>query len=298
MSAIELIILGTGSPLPSGNRCGAGNLITAGSDRVLIDCGWGAARRLIATGAPIGEVNTVFFTHMHSDHITDLPDFLMMRWTLGGATQPLTIYGPEGTREAVQGFRSALNPDVGYRFAHHGEKLSRDGIDVIVHETPATASVSHVATVGEISVGSFEVDHRPVAPAFGFRVEARGRSAVFSGDTKKCDSLVQASKGADVLVSEAVHLGMMQDRIAIARNLGSERNAAILEEACDYHAPTLQVAEMARDAGVGRLVLSHLIPPIPDDGPLVEQFVAGMSDVFPGRIEVARDNQRFSIGDE
>ena len=296
MPAMELLILGTGSPLPAGNRCGAGNVILCGESKVLVDCGWGAARRLITSGVPLGQIDHVFFTHMHSDHITDLPDFIMMRWTMGGATKPLTVYGPEGTREAVEGFRAALNPDVRYRFAHHGEKLSRDGIEVIVHETPAAAAVSHVTTVGEISVGAFEVDHRPVVPALGFRIEARGHAVVLSGDTKKCDSLVEASRGVDVLLSEAVHLGMMQDRINLLRANGNERTAVMLEEACDYHAPTLHVAEMARDAGVPRLVLSHIIPPIPDEGPMVEQYVAGMSDIFKGRIEVARDMQRVTIG--
>ena len=295
MPAMELILLGTGSPLPSANRCGAGTVIISGDSAVLVDCGWGAARRLVASGVALDRINTVFFTHMHSDHITDLPDLMMMRWTLGGATAPLTIYGPEGTREAVEGFRAGLNPDVRYRVAHHGSKLSRDGIEVVVYETPATAAVSHVATVGDIAVGAFEVDHRPVVPALGFRVEARGKSAVLSGDTKRCDALVQASKGADLLVSEALHLDMMRDRINLARKNGNERIAGILEDACNYHAPTLDVAEMARDAGVPRLVLSHLIPPIPDEGAVVDQFVAGMADVFPGPILVARDMQRLTL---
>lgn len=295
MPAMELILLGTGSPLPSANRCGAGTVIISGDSAVLVDCGWGAARRLVASGVPLDRINTVFFTHMHSDHITDLPDLMMMRWTLGGATRPLTVYGPEGTREAVEGFRAGLNPDVRYRVAHHGAKLSLDGIEVIVHETPATPGVSHVATVGDIAVGAFEVDHRPVVPALGFRVEARGKSVVLSGDTKRCDALVQASKGADLLVSEALHVGMMQDRINMARKNGNERIAGILEDACNYHAPTLDVAKMARDAGVPRLVLSHLIPPIPDEGAAVDQFVAGMAGVFPGPILVARDMQRLTL---
>ncbi len=200
MPSVDLVILGTGSPLPSANRCGAGNVVIAGDQTVLIDCGWGAARRLLAAGIAIGDVDTVFFTHMHSDHVTDLPDFMMMRWTAGGATKPLTIYGPAGTREAVDGFRAGLGPDVRYRFAHHGEKLSRDGIEVVVHKVSVTADVSHIATVGEISVGSFEVGHRPVVPALGFRVEARGASIVFSGDTKKCDTLVRAARHAGGLV--------------------------------------------------------------------------------------------------
>jgi ribonuclease Z len=71
--------------------------------------------------------------------------------------------------------------------------------------------------------------------------------------------------------------------------------AQILTEACDYHSNTQEVAEMARDAGIGRLVLSHLIPPPPDEGPLVEQFIAGMSDIFAGEIVVGRDLQRIII---
>jgi len=295
MPAMEIVVLGTGSPLPSANRCGAGNVVLAGESAVLIDCGWGAARRLIASGVPLAKIDTIFFTHMHSDHITDLPDFMMMRWTLGGATVPLTVYGPEGTREAVQAFRAALNPDVRYRLAHHGEKLAPEGIDVIVHEVRATPGVSHAATVGAISVGSFEVDHRPVVPALGFRVEADGRAAVVSGDTRRCDALVKASKGADLLLSEALNAAMMRDRINLARANGNERIAGILVDACDYHATTHDVAEMARDAGVPRLVLTHLIPPIPDDGPVVEQFLAGMSDIYPGSIQVARDLQRIAI---
>ena len=159
-----------------------------------------------------------------------------------------------------------------------------------------TANVSHVATVGEISVGAFEVDHPPVVPALGFRIEARGSSVVLSGDTKQCDSLVRASKGADLLVSEAMNLKMMQQRASMARAAGAERIALMLEEACNYHAPTHAAAEMARDAGVLRLVLSHILPPIPDDGPVVEQFVEGMADIYRGSIAVGRDLERITVG--
>jgi ribonuclease Z len=293
---MEITLLGTGSPLPSANRCGAGQLVVSGESSVLIDCGWGAARRLIATGAQLGSIEHVFFTHMHSDHITDFPDFAMMRWTMGGATTPLHVYGPEGTREAIEGFRAGLNPDVRYRFAHHGEKLSRDGIEVIVHEVRATAAVSPIVSVGAIDVGSFEVDHRPVVPALGFKVGARGGNVVFSGDTARVQSLVDAAKGADMLISEALHLGLMADRIKALRGADQERMAGILEDACTYHAPTHDVAEMAREAGVAHLVLTHLIPPIPNEGPAVEEFVAGMRDIYKGELTVAQDMQKVTVG--
>ena len=81
------------------------------------------------------------------------------------------------------------------------------------------------------------------------------------------------------------------------RGAGQERMAEILEEACAYHAPTMDVAEMAREAGVGQLVLSHLIPPIPNDGPPVDRFIEGMSDVYKGPLSVGQDMQKLTIGD-
>lgn len=297
MPDLELVVLGTGTPLPSANRCGAGHVVIGGGATVLIDCGWGAARRLLASGVPIGDVSHVFFTHMHSDHITDFPDFLMMRWTAGNATTPVTVYGPEGTREAMEGFRTALNPDVRYRLAHHGEKLDPAGMDVTIKEVPATQDVAWIAEVGGLHVGSFEVDHRPVEPALGFKVQAGSTAITFSGDTRRCDAFVNASKGATAMISEAVHLGMMEQNIARLRAAGQHRIAEIMVEACDYHAPTLQVAEMARDAAVKQLILAHVIPStIPDEGPVVDQFVAGMSDIYKGPLIVARDLQRFQFG--
>src|SRR5688572_22443542 len=142
-ATIEVVLLGTGSPLPSAVRCGAGQVIIAGETRVLIDCGWGVARRLFGASILPQGIDVLCFTHMHSDHITDFPDFLISRWT-GGATRPLQVYGPEGTRETVEGFLAALRRDIGYRFAHHGDKLPRDGITVEVHELPATPEPARV----------------------------------------------------------------------------------------------------------------------------------------------------------
>jgi ribonuclease Z len=108
-------------------------------------------------------------------------------------------------------------------------------------------------------------------------------------------SLVDAARNADVLICEAVHVGMMRDRINFLRGAGNVRNAEMLEEAVEYHASTLHVAEMARDAGVRQLVLSHLIPPIPNDGPLVEQYVEGMSAIYDGPVVVGRDMQKLTL---
>jgi len=290
---MEVVMLGTGSPMPSTNRCGAGQLIICDDARVLVDCGWGVARRLFAAGVLPASIDTLCFTHMHSDHITDTADFMIMRWT-GGARAPLTVYGPEGTRETMEGFAAALRRDIGYRLAHHGEKLTPAGIEVAVHEVPARADPVTVATVGGLLIEAFEVDHYPVVPALGFRLRAGEASVVISGDTKRCDALTNAARAADVLICEAMNMEMMRANIERVRPI-NPNTAALLEDAMDYHSGTTDVAAMARDAGVKKLVLSHLIPGVPDEGPLMDQFIAGMSDIFRGELVVGRDLMRFAV---
>lgn len=291
--AMEIVILGTGSPLPSVNRCGAGQVVIAGDTRILVDCGWGAARRLYSAGVPIWSIDVACFTHMHSDHITDIPDFLIMRW-VAGAKRPLTVFGPEGTKETLDGFMAALRRDIGYRQAHHGGKLDAAGIRVEVHEFPATATPSEVARLGDLVVESFEVNHFPVVPAVGYRFVRQDRRLVLSGDTTVCDTLRNATKDADLLVSEAVNLELLNAQIAMVRTMNPQA-AGLFEDIPSYHAPTLEVAEMAKSSGVRRLVLSHVIPPPPDDGPIAEAFVKGMSDIYRGDITLAKDLQRFKV---
>jgi len=290
----EIVFLGTGSPLPSADRCGAGNVVAAAGQNVLVDCGWGAARRLMPAGVMPGSIDTAIFTHMHTDHMTDFPDFLFLRWT-GGAERPLRVFGPEGTREMVDGFLMALRRDIGFRLAHHGDKLHPDGIKVEVEEVPCSKTPEHFLDVGGIQFESFEVDHFPVVPAFGYRVTYDGRAVVLSGDTSFCESLLGAAQGADMLVCEALNTGMLEQRVAALRQMGMARQADLFEDIPSYHSGTMEIAKLARDAGVGEVVLSHIIPPISNDAGQVEAFMRGMSDSYAGSIRVARDMQRFPV---
>jgi len=290
----EVVFLGTGSPLPSADRCGAGNVIVAGETHVLVDCGWGAARRLIPAGVRPAAIDTALFTHMHTDHITDVPDFLFQRWT-GGATRPLRVFGPEGTREMVEGFLLALRRDIGFRQQHHGDKLHPDGIKVEVTEVPATPAPERFLDLDGLRCESFEVDHFPVVPAFGYRVVYDGRSAVLSGDTSFCESLLNAAQGADLLACEALNMPMLEQRVALLRARGLALQASLFEDIPSYHIATDAIARLANEASVGQLVLSHLIPPIANDAAQESAFIAGMGDVYRGRIRVARDMQRVQV---
>ena len=290
---LEVVFLGTGSPLPSADRCGAGAVLVAGDMHVLVDCGWGSARKLIPSGIQPSRIDTAILTHMHSDHITDIPDFLFLRWVTG-STKPLKIYGPEGTREVIDGFMQALRQDIGFRIAHHGEKLHPNGIKVEVTELPGTDNPEEFIAIGGVRLEAFLVDHFPVVPAFGFRATYEGKTVVFSGDTSKCDSLLEASKGANMLVCEALNTTML-DRAIAAIKPSQPTQAGNLEDVPSYHITTTEVAELARHASVGEVVLTHVIPSIVSQDAMEAQFVQGMSDIFAGPIRVARDTQRITV---
>ncbi len=290
----DVVFLGTGSPLGNPDRCGAGQVLVAGDTHVLVDCGWGASRNLTPAGVRPNLIDTALFTHMHTDHMTDVPDFLFQRWTFG-ATKPLKVYGPVGTREVMDGFAQALRLDIGYRLAHHGDALHPEGCKMDVTELPATAEPRGFLEIGGMALESFEVDHFPVVPAFGYRASFDGRTVVLSGDTSLCDSLLNASRGADMLVCEAMNAAMWQQRIAAVSAMGMERESKLLGDVPSYHIATHEIAGMARDAGVGEVVLTHVIPPISNDEAQVTAFMTGMSDLYGGPVHVARDTERVPV---
>jgi ribonuclease Z len=290
----EIVFLGTGSPLPSADRCGAGNVVVAGETNVLVDCGWGASRRLGPSGVPPWTIDAAIFTHMHTDHMTDVPDFLFQRWT-GGSTVPLRVFGPEGTQEMVDGFLMAMRRDIGFRLAHHGEKLHPDGIKVEVTEVPVSREPLPFLTLGGLAFESFEVDHFPVVPAFGYRARFDERSVVLSGDTSFCESLVEASEGANMLICEAMNTSMMTALISNLKAAGRDHAAGMMSDVPSYHIATHEIATLAKRAGVGEVLLSHIIPPLPADRARETEFMAGMSDTYGGRIRVARDMQRVPV---
>jgi ribonuclease Z len=195
----------------------------------------------------------------------------------------------------VEGVLLALRRDIGFRLAHHGDKLHPDGIKVEVTEVPATPEPHGFLDVGGLRCESFEVDHFPVVPAFGFRLSFDGRVVVLSGDTSLCDSLAAAAKGADMFVCEAMNLPMMEQRIAALKAGGMTLTADLLSDVPSYHIATGEIAALARDAGVGEIVLTHIIPPVTNDPTQVAAFSAGMSDVYAGPIRVATDMERVPV---
>jgi ribonuclease Z len=194
---IRVILLGTqGGPNFSAQRLGISTLVLAGSERLLFDAGRGTTTGMSRAGINPADVTNIFLTHLHSDHVISMPELIVLPWAQGRAA-PLHVWGPRGTRAMMQKFQEALAFDIHVR-RDVDEKIPAEGVRVV--STDMVEGVVYES--GGVTVRAFLVDHGPVKPAYGYRVDYRGYSVVLSGDTKPSDNLVKFATGADVVIHE------------------------------------------------------------------------------------------------
>jgi ribonuclease Z len=286
---LKVILLGTGTPVPNLDRACAATLVIAGTKGFLIDSGRGVVNALVRAENP--NIDAVLFTHYHSDHFGEIGELLVTR-AIGGAEKPLKIVGPTGAKKTINAMLEAYSLDNAYRKAHHKEKWP--GMSVDIQES----SSGNVYDDGEVKITMFTVDHSPVAPAVAYRIDYNGKSVVISGDTKKVAKMVEMAKGCDILVHEAANNQLVQMGIARLRSQKNTRAAVMSEEMMEYHTSTTEVAEIARDAQVKKLVLTHLVPSIPVADQADQMFIQGMSEIYKGPIIVGRDGMVIIPGNE
>jgi ribonuclease Z len=197
-SSINVILLGTApGPTFSAQRLGISTLVLAGPEKLLFDCGRGLTTGMAALAINPADVTKVFLTHLHSDHIVSLPELYLFPWASQGRNKPLQVWGPDGTQSMVKHLQEAFAFDIHIR-RDVDEKFSAEGIKAFA--TDIREGVVYEAN--GVKVTAFLVDHGPVKPAFGFRVDYHGHSVVMSGDTKPSDNLVKFSQGVDLLIHE------------------------------------------------------------------------------------------------
>lgn len=273
---LRVVLLGSGpGPRVDLQQFGAATLIEAGGERFLFDCGRGATLRLTQAGVPIGSIHRLFLTHLHSDHVIQIPDLLLTGWVGGGRTAPLEVWGPEGTRDMMNHLEHAFAFDIHMR-RDVDEKAPPDGIKIVSHDIAEGIAFDERG----IKVTAFAVDHSPVTPAFGYRVEYGGHSVVLSGDTRVSENLIRFARGTDVLVHEGLDAETLRDWFP--------SNPQIVAGILAKHTTPEQAGEVFTRVKPRLAVYSH--------APNVQRVIAQTRKTYAGPLQGAEDLLEITIG--
>ncbi len=251
---LKVFLCGTSSPLPAPGRAQACVAVLAGESLYLVDAGAGSAQVAASGRLPLEQLEAVFLTHFHSDHIAALPEFNLNSW-VAGRPSALKVFGPPGVSEVVDGLNDAYRIDSSYRVAHHGEDLLPADLGVM---EARLMDAGETLEFGDLTVTSFQVNHDPVRPAVGYRFDFSGRSVVVSGDTTITPGLIDAATGADLLLQDSLSLPLVR---SLEKASKGSRLEKIFFDIQDYHAHTSDLPDLVARTGVRQLALYHLVPP-------------------------------------
>jgi ribonuclease BN (tRNA processing enzyme) len=274
----RLVLLGTkgGPAIRPGGPWPTSTLLELGGHTIVIDCGLGVTRGVTDAGLSLKALDLVFITHLHSDHVLELGPLLHTAWTAGLAT-PVRLFGPAGLNRYWQSFVQALEFDIEIRIVDEGRPDLREMVEVVEF------GEGEVLSDGDLSVRALRVDHPPVTECFALRFEHQGTSIVFSADTAYFPPLAEFARGADILLHEAMLEEGVERLVARTGN-----GARLRQHLMASHSLAGEAGTIAARAGVGRLVLNHLIPA--DDPDIGEaDWVEAVRKTWNGPLTIGRD---------
>lgn len=274
----RLILLGTkGGPRvgsEGARNCSVALLINGVT--YVVDAGYGASRQLLSAGIPLESVRYVFITHHHSDHNLEYGPLIYNGWVTGMPSR-VDAWGPPGLKDMTRSFFDSMKIDIETRIVDEGRPDVRTRVTANDVEKPGLILENE-----DVKVTAAAVSHPQIKHAYAYRFDAADRSIVISGDTAYSKSLVELSRGADVLVHEVMH------RAGIETLLKRVPNAARLRDhLVASHSFPEDVGRVAAEAGVKKVVLYHFVPP--DPSITDEQWVAGVREHFKGPVIVGKD---------
>jgi ribonuclease Z len=275
----RVTLLGTGAPPPVLDRFGPSTLVEVGAEKFIFDAGRGAMQRLHQLQIPFANITGVFLTHHHSDHVVGFADLWLTGWIgrpWGKREVPLRVWGPEGTKRMMEHLPKAFFVDIRVRsksYPLNGVKLEAEEIkEGLVYDKDG------------VKVSTFEVDHGgEELPAFGYRVDYRGRSAVLSGDTTFNENLIRQAQGTDLLVHEVT---------AAAGN--AAENAAQLKRIASNHTTPEQAGEVFFRVAPKLAVYNHLLL---FGGARAEDLLPATRKNYSGPLLVGEDLMSIEIGE-
>jgi len=274
----RLVLLGTaGGPTPKRTRAAPAQALEVDGTVYVVDCGNGVGRQMALAGLPFPGLRHVFLTHQHSDHDADLVTLPLLAWAAGNEGT-VTLHGPGPMRRAVRAGLRAHAFDIETRMKDEGRPDLRKLLSV-----QAVPQGGLVLDQGRVRVTAARVDHPPIEEAFAYRFDVAGWSVVISGDTAPSQNLVGLARGADVLVHEV----LLADAAEVARWLEKPPEHPLVQHVLRSHTSFHDVGRIAREAGVGTLVLSHFVP---GDAPVDKDAVlAEIRKSFHGKVVFGED---------
>jgi len=275
----RLVLLGTGGGprVTAKGRAKPATLIVANNVPYVIDCGDGVALQFVRAGFALDTLRYVFITHHHSDHNLDYGNLIYAGWASGLRT-PLDAYGPPPLKGMTEAWFQLNRFDIETRIADEGRIDLRKL--VTAHEFSENGPVMQNA---DVKVTAARVRHPPIGQAYAYRFDCADRAIVISGDTTVSPELVALAKGADVLVSEVMHLAGLENLLKKVPNA-----ATLREHLLASHIVTEDLGKLAQEAAVKTLVLSHLVPS--DDPSITDaMWTEGVRKHYAGQIVVGRD---------
>ncbi len=283
---IRVTLLGTGAPVPSIERFGPAILVEAGNQKLLFDCGRGASQRLWQLQIPLGKINTLFLTHLHSDHVVGIPDLWLTGWipaVYGRRSAPLQVYGPNGTKDMMGNLAKAFAWDIQTRSKENNKADS--GAIVI----PSDISEGFVWESNGIKVTPFIVSHADfIDAALGYRIDYAGHAVILSGDTRYSNNLIKYAKNAEVIIHEVA-----------AANEQSRQNP-LINQILGFHSSPEDAAKVFEKIKPKLAVYSHVVlltadPSIPP--PTITDLKIRTQKIYNGPIQVGEDLLSIEIGD-
>lgn len=285
-SDFKVTLLGTASPQARTDRFGPSTLVEAGGQVLLIDAGRGVPIRMNQLKIPIGKIDVLFLTHFHSDHVSGIPDVWLSGWLgspMGRRKTPFHVVGPTGAINLMRNLEKAYALDISIREAD--EKLPPQGIEIKVEEF---AKDGVVFEKNGVKVTAFEVDHGDVIkPAYGYRIDYNGHSAVISGDTRYNQNVIKYGTGVDLLIHEVA-----MARPELMSNLFARAIIA-------HHTSPHDSGRVFAQAKPKLAAYTHLVflsnEKVPEA--TLDDLVKETRETYQGPLEVGEDLTSFEIGD-
>ncbi len=280
--------VGVGTPTPFAHNWGSSFLVSVGDDRILFDCGPGATAKMVDSGTKPTEITDLFLTHLHFDHVVDVPALLLSRWDQGaGLIPPLRTYGPQPTArfiEEIVGENGLFREDINARIGHPvSQRIHQNRGGSLPRPRPRTKETELVAgdhvRQKAWTVTAAHAQHvQPFLDCLAYRIDTDFGSVVFTGDTEPCESVTQLARGADVLFSMCWDLQARMERDG--EDVGQTG--------------TVGAGKMAADAGVSQLVLVHHGPQL-DPVDQRDQALADVASVYDGPVVYAEQGFELDL---